>query len=260
MDNRDYLRRLAETIVSGNESTQHSAIVEEAYNSILLEYKSGGSSGGNCYGDRSTSYYCDTSEKIDSIDNNVLVYLSKDIDFNESKYKSLVYNSIDSGNTISTYTDGGDYYGNYAEYETTSISLEDFVECFNDQNDAKVFLEVFEEVAVVKQRELLFEQLNNKVVTLGQEKEKVQKSIQNHQAEMEQVKAEQLKEKKNLENKLVQINRALENSETNSKKIYKQKENHIASLDVLANINQEKLEQLKSDYPELVKTGLKRKY
>ncbi len=85
-----------------------------------VTFETGGYSGGNCYGDEAEEYTVEEQRlSLDNFLNAVVLHQSPNVPY--SVFTKEILKLVKT----SCHTDGG-YYGNYVEYETHHISLEDF--------------------------------------------------------------------------------------------------------------------------------------
>lgn len=242
IDRREDLRSLAQAILDNNDS---SAGTSEVYDSVLIKFHNDGAEGASCYSSRRAQHYeKDISEKLDSIDFDIKNHIASDIEFDFSAYNDLVYNAVEQNNYIESNSDNSDYYGNYSNYHTVAISMEDFLECFAEEKDREVFTEEFDECCGHKLKAARIQKVKQNISSLESSKKAVEKSIEEHDKEMDRIEAAKRKEKADLEAKLAAINNYLDNAPKNRKAHYDKKLNDIHGFDVKVKIAQEELDML----------------
>lgn len=242
IDRRDDIRTLAQAILDNNDS---SAGTSEVYDSVLIKFHNDGASGGNCYSSRKAQpYERDMSEKLNSIDFLITDHISSDLEFDFSTYDELVYNAVEKDDYVDNDNDSSDYYGNYSNYHTVAISMEEFLECFAEEKDREIFTQEFEVCCGNKLKEVRIKQVKQSISSLESNKKAIEKSLQEHDREMDRIEAAKNKEKVELEAKLAVINNYLNNAPKNRKAHYDKKVNDIHGFDIKVKIAQEQLDML----------------
>lgn len=242
IDRREDLRSLAQAVLNNNDSSASSS---EVYDSVLIKFHNDGAEGASCYTSKRAQHYeKDMSEKLDSIDFDISNYIASDIEFDFSAYNDLVYNAVEQNNYIDSNSDNSDYYGNYSNYHTVAISMEDFLECFEDEKDREIFTEEFDECCNYKMREVRIQNVKKNIANLESSKKSVERSLEEHDREMDKIEANKKKEKAELEAKLAAINNYLDNAPKNRKAHYDKKLNDINGFDIKVKIAQEELDML----------------
>ena len=116
-----------------NKVLEEASIYEEDYRLdkgyLGVSWTAGGQSGGSCWDTSDRVYHsvdADAPEDIKSLDV-IISHFNPDIKFME--YKLIIADLIETG----TYSDGGDYYGNYYNYAYKKFSLRKLYDKFNDK-------------------------------------------------------------------------------------------------------------------------------
>lgn len=122
-----------ESIFSNNEYVIEKKEVEQHYivDSILITIKTGGSSGGNCWGGRSCSFYIDYEDRRTEFVENLSYYspltnlLSKGDYEDSNEFLNIFKNAAQEycSSAITTKSDYYDYYGNGSDYDVIAIPI-----------------------------------------------------------------------------------------------------------------------------------------
>lgn len=83
---------------------------------LVLEYETGGASGGNCYGDDARTYVVSTVPNFDELDE-ALLKVCPNASF--LQVKRLYATVIEDGTSWTS----NDYYGNYTDYSTKIVEV-----------------------------------------------------------------------------------------------------------------------------------------
>ena len=104
-------------------------------NYIIIEVKTGESSGGSCWGGETAKIYIDDEDKISDLKynlesklNTIYDLLDLDISSLESDNETLARDTINNDNYIYQHTDYYDYYGNYSENTYYNVDVLKFIE------------------------------------------------------------------------------------------------------------------------------------
>jgi hypothetical protein len=213
-----------DTISSSHYETSDFNNIKDVISGYVYAIKTNGSSGGNCWGGHSTTFYIDSDDRISELKEDLSSDLEQFIKiYNpEFKNKNEIFSiSLDLANnyysnSFSSKSDYYDYYGNGTEYDLISIPFSEVISKLVKKEDLEDILKIMEEEATkffdIKQKE-----------TFLKEYKENQKRIDDFNKEISVEKVEIENEIKRLEQKINMKTRDLTNIE-------KTKSNQLTNL------------------------------
>lgn len=158
-------------IYQSNSSVMTNMSGSESYTDlILMSYRSGGSSGGNCYGDHTSSYSTDYSERASDLEGEF--YFLEDLktyikqhgskeqkEYFKEKIPEIINNYTQSltHDYIDEYETDCDYYGNYSAYHIVGANILNVMRDLLLPEDFTQFETVYEAMKPVEEHRLLIE-------------------------------------------------------------------------------------------------------
>lgn len=125
---------------------------------MMCQAETGGSSGGDCWGGRTSDYDKHESDIVDSIARDVqykLRGLAHSFNLDEEKIKTLSIEEAKSvrWSYVGSKEEGGDYYGNHTEYKMFPVDALKILKEVMDKKDYEILEGVASTVKLVKDRE-----------------------------------------------------------------------------------------------------------
>ena len=117
---------------------------------VTIEITAGGSSGGNCWGDRTCKYDVNDSEIKEELENSIKYYFDKiQPSFSKSNIEDFIVKYSMEYN-YDNKSEGGDYYGNYTEYNVYELKFLDILNYLEEQklleDDKEKYLEIYHSI------------------------------------------------------------------------------------------------------------------
>jgi hypothetical protein len=179
---------------NGYNSNTFKGITDEQFvSNIIVKVSSGGSSGGDCWGGRSSSYDNSESEIKGDIVSELSYYLKENLGLsNVDDLLSEIAEELYSGGYFDTSSDYGDYYGNYTSYTCYLLPFKTLFEKLKEKSliseeDLDLCNTVFEEKSNEKAKELFITTTNNQFRELS---ESIAKFNQTKDDELNKIKNE----------------------------------------------------------------------
>lgn len=196
---------------------------ETNVDSILIEIRSGGSDGGNCYGSYTARFDVSSKEMTQDLAESLCSHNLRTM-LIEAGYEEFYnsYNSVSeqakmpcfadaasrhAWDRVGSYSEGGDAYGNHTEYEVIAVKFEELMKNVLKPEDFTIFMNVYPEMALAEHtaieqlaKNAMLKEVNEKIAIFSESKTK---EYSDTQRDIERLKKQILQ----LEKKLVDFNK-----------------------------------------------------
>lgn len=214
-------------------SKEYKRLSTDISTSIVVDVRTGGASGGNCWNDDpAAAYREDREEIIDDINSSLLSAVKSILDelgVDKKQYEfvvsNLAYNQMDAEVTDRTEYE---YYGNYTEYKLYAVTVSEIFEPLLTEDQKAIFNMVLED----------FSNTSNKVF----QNEKLSESVTQLEAKIKTFDAIKANEKKRMLDQMKVLEKSLENFDART---YKEKKSLKTQLESAQN----ELEKLNAPEP-----------
>ena len=222
MKDNVFLKKVKEFAEYNNHSydIEKYSLKESYAESFLVDANIGGSSGGDCWGGRSSEYEKDTEDIISdlsgSLEYKIMQFFSDYVMVVPKDTIKEHLHNISRYDYIGKNSDGVDYYGNYSEYAIYEIPMYPLMKKMLDDEHFQIFKSYFSN--------------EKKKIISSFENTKKEKEIKELTVKIENFEAKKNKEKENIKNDIKKYEEILNHLKNQEKHFEKNKKNELSKL------------------------------
>lgn len=188
---------------------------------MLMKCRTGGSSGGSCWGDRTTPFYVETHERQEEIQSSIesglrtlfnVDYYAKDDIHNIKGVSKDIIESMWGNHEIASFGDYSDYYGNGTDYQAVGYPIDEIFDILISkgmvsEDDKQNFSQIYDEKFAAKELEFNVAAYEVRLHALNGKVQSFEKDMKDKLKSLESRKVSLAKEIENIDKQIKNFNK-----------------------------------------------------